>query len=253
MKGTLYGIGVGPGDPELLTLKAHRILTTAEVVAYPAPDSGESFARSIVAEYLRPEQIEIPIVVPMRVERFPAKSVYDWASKEIASHLDSGRDVVVLCEGDPFFYGSFMYLYERLATEYTCEVVPGISSLMASAATLGRPLAARNDVLSVVPAPLEDDDILSQLAKSDAIAFIKVGRHLGRVKRLIEKAGLLNQAAYLERVTLENEKLMPLQDIGEDAAPYFSMILIYKGAEDWISALPISPDHAKTNQQGNRP
>ncbi len=239
MTGTLYGLGVGPGDPELLTLKTHRILTGSKVVAYPAPDSGESFARSIVAQYLTPDQLEIPIVVPMRVERFPAKSVYDQAAREIASHLDSGKDVAVLCEGDPFFYGSFMYLYERLAEDYACEIVPGISSLMASGAELGRPLAARKDILSVVPAPLEDDLIAAQLAQSDAIAFIKVGRHLQRVKSLIEQAGLMSQAAYLERVTLDNQRIMPLTVTGDDVAPYFSMILIYRGAEDWIASLPL--------------
>lgn len=243
MAGKLYGIGVGPGDPELLTLKAHRLLTNASVVAYPAPDSGDSFARSIVAQFMKSEQKEIPIVVPMRVERFPAKSVYDQAAKEIASHLDSGEDVVVLCEGDPFFYGSFMYLFERLAHNYECEVVPGVSSMMASAAAFGRPLAARNDVLTVVPAPLEDDKIKAHLAGSNALCFIKVGRHLERVRELISDAGLLDQSAYLERVTLPNQKLSPLADVDDTAAPYFSMILIYKGAEDWIVDLPMSGDH----------
>jgi len=238
LAGKLIGIGVGPGDPELMTLKAHRLLTQAKVVAYPAPDSGESFARSIVAEFLAPSQIEIPIVVPMRVERFPAQSVYDQAAKMIASHLDRGSDVVVLCEGDPFFYGSFMYLYERLVEEYSCEVVPGISSIMASAAQLGRPLAARNDVLTVVPGPSDDDVISHCLKSSDAIAFIKVGRHLPRLKRLIDEAGLTTQTAYLERVTLGNQKLMPLESMPDDAAPYFSILLIYRGAEEWIQSLP---------------
>ena len=239
MTGTLYGLGVGPGDPELLTLKAHRILTWAKVVAYPAPDSGDSFARSIVAEFLTPDQLEIPIVVPMRVERFPAKSVYDQAARDIASHLDSGENVAVLCEGDPFFYGSFMYLYERLSADYPCEIVPGISSLMASGAELGRPLAARNDVLSVVPAPQDDDVIAAQLANCDAIAFIKVGRHLQRVKNLIGQADLMSQAAYLERITLDNQRIMPLSETGSDTAPFFSMILIYRGAEDWIASLSL--------------
>ena len=181
MSGTLYGIGVGPGDPELLTLKAHRILRNAKVVAYPAPDSGESFARSIVAEYLSADQKEIPIVIPMRVERFPAQTIYDDAAKEISAYLDSGEDVVVLCEGDPFFYGSFMYLFERLTAEYSVEVVPGISSLMASAAALQRPLAARNDVLTILPGPLDDAQILAGFERSDAIAIIKVGRHFQRL------------------------------------------------------------------------
>ena len=239
MTGRLYGLGVGPGDPELLTLKAHRILRSVPVVAYPAPDSGTSFARSIVAEYLTNDQIEIAIVVPMRVERFPAKDIYDQASRTIASHLDSGRDVAVLCEGDPFFYGSFMYLYERLVETYPCEVVAGVSSLMASSAALGRPLAARNDVLSIVPAPASDDVIGGHLSTSDALAFIKVGRHFGRLKNLIEAAGLLDAAAYLERVSLDQQIIKPLAAVHDDAAPYFSMILIYKGAEEWISNLPL--------------
>jgi precorrin-2/cobalt-factor-2 C20-methyltransferase len=242
MTGTLYGIGVGPGDPELLTLKAHRYLSQAPVIAYPAPDNGQSFARSIVAEHIQPHQVEIPIVVPMRVDRFPAKHVYDQAAREITSHLESNRDVVVLCEGDPFFYGSFMYLFERLAPKYPCETVPGVSSMMASAAALGRPLAARNDVLTVVPSPLEDDEIRRHLHSADALCFIKVGRHLDRIRALIQEAGMLQQAAYLERVSLANQKLCRLSDLPQTSAPYFSMILIYKGAEDWITTLPMTGD-----------
>ncbi|MFK5978947.1 MAG: precorrin-2 C(20)-methyltransferase [Rhizobiaceae bacterium] len=237
MTGKLYGLGLGPGDPELLTLKSLRLLQASPVVAYPAPDDGPSFARSIVAEFIDERQIEIPIIIPMRVERFPAKSVYDAAAKEISAHLDNGRDVAVLCEGDPFFYGSFMYLFERLAGSYEIEIVPGVSSLMASAAALGRPLAARNDILTVIPAPLDDDEITSKLANSDAIAFIKLGRHFERVRNLIEDAGLTASSGYLERVTLDNQKVMPLSDVDNDRAPYFSIILIYKGAENWISDL----------------
>jgi precorrin-2/cobalt-factor-2 C20-methyltransferase len=246
MSGILYGIGVGPGDPELLTLKAHRVLTAAKVIAYPAPDDGDSFARSIVAQYLKPEQLEIPIVIPMRVERFPAQNIYDASAKEIAMHLDAGEDVIVLCEGDPFFYGSFMFLFERLSPDYKVEIVPGISSLMASAAMLQRPLAARNDVLSVIPGPLPDDQILAQLLAADAIAIIKVGRHFSRIRNLIEKAGLTGRAGYLERVTLGNQKVLPLADVGEEKAPYFSIILIYKGAEDWIASASMPASAAKT-------
>ena len=235
----LYGLGVGPGDPELITVKALRILQRVKVVAWPAPDNGVSFARSIVEQYLSPDQLEIPIIVPMKVARHPAKDVYDEAASRIASHLDSGSDVAVLCEGDPFFYGSFMYLFERLQADYHCEIVPGISSLMTSAAVLKRPLAARNDVLSVIPAPLENDEIEARLAGSDAIAFIKVGRHLERIKALLDKLGLLEFAAYVERASLLNQRLMPLAQMSDDAAPYFSMILVYKGAEDWISGLSL--------------
>ena len=239
MTGKLFGLGLGPGDPELLTLKALRILQASPVIAYPAPDDGKSFARSIVAEFLNENQTEIPIIIPMRVERFPAKTVYDAASKLIADYLDAGRDVAVLCEGDPFFYGSFMYLFERLAGKYEIEIVPGVSSLVASAAALQRPLAARNDILSVIPAPLDDEAILAHLAASDAVAIIKLGRHFERIKNLIEEAGLTASSGYLERVTLDNQKVKPLSEAGDDSAPYFSMILIYKGAENWVSSLGI--------------
>lgn len=239
MTGTLYGLGLGPGDPELLTLKAHRILTAVPVVAYPAPEGGESFARRIAAPYLKPEQEEIPIVVPMRVERHPAQDVYDGAAAAIAEHLDAGRDVAVLCEGDPFFYGSFMYVFGRLAERYRSEIVPGISSIMAGAAALKRPLAARNDVLTIVPGPLPDAGIRDRLAASDAAVIIKIGRHFKRIRALLEKLNLARNAGYLERISLSEEKVLPLRDVGAESAPYFSMILVYRGAEDWIAARPI--------------
>jgi precorrin-2/cobalt-factor-2 C20-methyltransferase len=235
MSGTLYGIGVGPGDPELITLKAHRLLTQAPIIAYPAPDTGESFARAIVARYLSADQIEVPIVVPMRVARFPARAIYDQAAATLAAHLNAGRDVVVLCEGDPFFYGSFMYLHARLAGRYPVEIIPGISSVMAGGAALGRPLAARNDVLSVIPAPLPDERISAQIAMADAVAIIKLGRHFSRIRTLLEKMNLTASSAYLERISLGHERVLPLASVREDSAPYFSMILIYKGGEAWGS------------------
>lgn len=238
MTGKLYGLGVGPGDPDLITLRAHRLLQACRVVAYPAPDTGPSFARSIAADYLGADKTEYPIVVPMRVERFPAKSVYDKAASDIASFLDSGEDVAVLCEGDPFFYGSFMYLYERLAGRFDCEIVPGVSSMMAGAAALKRPLAARNDVLTVIPGPLRDEDIAQRLETTDAAAIIKIGRHFERIKTLLDRQGLVPNSGYLERISLAEERILPLADAA-GSAPYFSMILVYKGAENWVTDLPV--------------
>lgn len=137
-----------------------------------------------------------------------------------------------------------MYLYERLADAYPCEIVPGVSSMMASSSVLGRPLAARNDVLTVIPAPLDDEQIRARLDESDGICIIKVGRHLQRVKNLVEEAGLMSSSAYLERVSLDNQNILRLAEVGGEAAPYFSMILIYKGAEDWILNLPWSGDQS---------
>lgn len=144
----------------------------------------------------------------------------------------------MLCEGDPFFYGSFMYLYERLADKFPCEVIPGVSSVMAGAAALGRPLAARNDRFAVVPAPLDDEEITAQIKASDAVAIIKIGRHFERLVALLDKLDLIEQARYLEYISLEKQRIMPLKDAQVSKAPYFSMILIYNGAEGWINDLP---------------
>lgn len=239
MTGTLYGLGLGPGDPELLTLKAHRLLIAAPVVAYPSPENGDSFARRIAAPYLTADQIEVPIVVPMRLERFPAKEVYDDAAMTIGGHLDAGRDVAALCEGDPFFYGSFMYLFERLAVRYPCEIVPGISSIMAGAAAAGRPLAARNDVLTIIPGPLPDDEIERRLSATEAAVIIKIGRHFSRIRALLERMNLSASAGYLEHVSLTEERVLPIDAVGNESAPYFSMIVVYRGAEEWIAQLPI--------------
>ena len=211
--GTLYGLGVGPGDPELLTLKALRLLQACPVVAYPAPDDAPSFARAIVAEHLTGQQDEIPIIVPMRVERFPAASVYDAAAETIGARLGQGDDVAVLCEGDPFFYGSFMYLFERLAGRFRTEIVPGVSSVMAAAAASQRPLAARNDVLTILPGPLDDDALQARIKGAEAFAIMKLGRHFGRVAALLERLGLADGCAYVERVGLSNERVMPLRDV----------------------------------------
>ncbi|WP_269583979.1 precorrin-2 C(20)-methyltransferase [Roseibium sp. Sym1] len=233
MSGTLYGIGLGPGDPELMTLKAHRLIAGAKVIAYPAPDSGESFARSIAAGALPDGVREIPIVVPMRVDRFPAQEIYDKAAGEIAAVLETGEDVVTLCEGDPFFFGSFMYLFERLSDRFAIEVVPGVTSLTACAAQLQRPLTARNDVLTVIPGPLPDMDIRTKIEEAQAVAIMKVGRHLPRLKALLDGMGLLERAGYVERASLPEQKVHRLVDLQVDTAPYFSMILIYKGDEAW--------------------
>ncbi|MFD1695610.1 precorrin-2 C(20)-methyltransferase [Roseibium aestuarii] len=234
MTGTLYGVGLGPGDPELMTVKAHRLISTARVVAYPAPDTGESLARSIAAHLLAPDLREIPMVMPMRVERAPAQAIYDAASETIAEALSAGEDVVVLCEGDPFFYGSFMYVFERLSERFPCEIVPGVTSLTACAAALKRPLTARNDVLTVLPGPLPDDELRARIEAAQSIALMKVGRHLPRLKALLSDMGMLDRAGYVERASQPHARALPLADLDGDSAPYFSMILIYKGDEAWM-------------------
>ena len=233
MSGTLYGLGIGPGDPDLITLKALRLLKAAPVLAYPAPEEGDSLARAIVAGHLPGGQTEIAIRMPMVAARFPAQEIYDRAAAEIGAHLEAGRDVAALCEGDPFFYGSFMYLFGRVAERFPVEVVPGVSSLTACAAVLGAPLAARNDVLTVIPATLEPQQLATLLRDAEAVAIIKVGRHLQKVRKVLRILGLLDLARYVERATLGEQRILPLVDMEEDSAPYFSMILLHRRGEAW--------------------
>lgn len=233
MSGTLYGLGIGPGDPELITVKALRLLRAAPVVVYPAPESGDSLARAIVAGHLPGGQTEIVLRMPMLVERFPAQEVYDRAAVEIGAHLAAGRDVAALCEGDPFFYGSFMYLFGRIAERFPVEVVPGVSSLTACAAVLGAPLAARNDVLSVIPATLEPHVLADALRTAEAAAVIKVGRHLPKLRRVLGLLGLLDRARYVERATMAEQRILPLAEVDGDSAPYFSMVLVHRRGEAW--------------------
>ena len=233
MNGTLYGLGVGPGDPELITLKALRLLRSAPVVAYPAPEHGDSLARSIVAEHLPGGQTEVAIRMPMLVERFPAQEIYDRAAVEIGAHLEAGRDVAVLCEGDPFFYGSFMYLFGRMAERFPVQVVPGVSSLTACAAASGAALASRNDVLTVIPAPLPPERLRELLLNTDAAAIMKLGRHFAKVRDVLTELGLAKQARYVERATMSNQRLLPLDEVDPDSVPYFSMVLVHKRGEAW--------------------
>ena len=233
MKGTLFGLGVGPGDPELITVKALRILARSHVIAYPAPEQGESLVRSIVAAHLDGRHEEICIRMPMVAARFPAQEVYDRAAATIGRHLDAGRDVAMLCEGDPFFYGSFMYMFGRMAAHHAVEVVPGVSSLTACAATLGAPLAARDDTLCVLPATLPSEVLERRIREVDAAAIIKVGRHLQRVRAVIDAMGLTRNARYVEHATMSNERILPLADAADGAAPYFSMILLHARGDAW--------------------
>ncbi|MEM9050035.1 MAG: precorrin-2 C(20)-methyltransferase [Pseudomonadota bacterium] len=224
MTGRLYGVGVGPGDPELVTLRAHRLIATARIVAYPAPDSGTSFARAIVADMIPAEAEEIPIVIPMRAARFPAQEIYDAAAAQIGARLDAGCDVVVLCEGDPLFYGSFMYLLMRLA-DRPVEIVPGVSALGAVAAAAARPLCARNETLTVLPATLPEDVLAARMAGAEAIAVMKLGRHFAKARGVIDRLGLGARAIYVAHAALPHAHICPLA-AAPDTAPYFSMILV---------------------------
>ena len=232
--GTLIGIGVGPGDPDLITVKGLAALRAAPVLAYPAPETGESLARAIVAPHLEgTTRIEIAIRMPIVAARFPAQEVYDRAAREIGVHLEGGCDVACICEGDPFFYGSFSFLFERIAGRYPTRVIPGVSSLTACAATAGAPLATRNDVLSVLPATLDEQELRARLATADAAALIKVGRHLPKVRAVLDSLGLTANARYVEHATMASERILPLSETEDARAPYFSMVLVHRRGAAW--------------------
>ncbi|MEM6727869.1 MAG: precorrin-2 C(20)-methyltransferase, partial [Pseudomonadota bacterium] len=180
--GVLYGVGLGPGDPRLLTLRAVDVIRACPVVAYPTLEGAESFARSIAASYIDKGKTEIAIDIPMSVERAPAQRAYDRGAARIAEALSDGRDVACLCEGDPFFYGSFMYIFARLSGRFDCEIIPGVTSVSACAARARMPLAARNERVTILPGPLPEDELERRIAGAESVAIMKVGRHLPKIK-----------------------------------------------------------------------
>jgi precorrin-2/cobalt-factor-2 C20-methyltransferase len=228
MSGTLFGIGVGPGDPELMTVKAWRLLATAKVVAFVAANGGESTARSIAAPFLAEGTTEIAIDMPMRVEREPGQNAYDEGAARISQYLAKGDDVVMLCEGDPFFYGSFMYVFQRLAPRFKAVVVPGVTSITAAAAMLGAPLCERDDVLKVLPATLPEADLYRELSTAQSAAIMKVGRHMGKVKQVLQTLQLEVHATAIQHATLPHETIRPVASISENSLPYFTTIIVRK-------------------------
>ncbi|MDG0988222.1 MAG: precorrin-2 C(20)-methyltransferase [Yoonia sp.] len=233
MTGTLYGVGLGPGAADLMTLRAARLIEGAAVIAYPTLAGGDSFARSIAADLIADGTQEIVMDVPMTVERAPAQAAYDQGAADIAAALDAGQDVVCLCEGDPFFYGSFMYIFARLEGAYDVQIVPGVTSVTACAARARMPLAARNERLTVLPGPLPEDELRARIDGAESVVIMKVGRHMAKIRGVIDGLGLTDRAKYVERATLPQEVVVPLADAPEKA-PYFSMILLTKGADPWL-------------------
>ena len=234
MKKQIFGIGVGPGDPDLITLKAKRILEGADLIVYPAPENGTSIARKIALSHFPENCDELAIYIPMSPNRFPAMEVYKSASKKIFKTAQTDKTVVILCEGDPFFYGSFMYLFYLLNKRYTVDVIPGVSSIMASSARLASPLTAGNDIFTVLPAPLENQILEQQMRASNSFALVKIGRHFSRVYKLLKKLDLLNKALYIERATMDNEQILDINKVNPLEVPYFSIILVHSRTRAWL-------------------
>jgi precorrin-2/cobalt-factor-2 C20-methyltransferase len=230
MSGTLFGIGVGPGDPELITLKAARLIEACPVIAFLSADGKSGLARSIAHHHINASQLELTIDMPMRVSRAEGQAVYDDAATRIKAHLDAGSNVAFLCEGDPMFFGSFMYLLARLGADYPVEIVPGVASPMAAAAFAKAPLCAREDAFAVIPATLDDARIIEILSAIDTAVIMKLGRHLPRIKALLSDQGLLDSTTYVERASMDGQRMMPLMAMPDDAAPYFSLLLVARAS-----------------------
>ncbi|WFE20124.1 precorrin-2 C(20)-methyltransferase [Solwaraspora sp. WMMD937] len=232
--GQLYGVGLGPGDPELVTVKAARLIAAADVIVHHSARHGRSVARSIAEPYLRAGQIEEALVYPVTTERSTHPGGYRAAMDEfyadcarrLAAHLDAGRTVVVLAEGDPLFYGSYMHLHKRLADRYPTEVVPGVTSMSGAAAALGRPLVEADEVLTVLPGTLSGAELTRRLAETDAAAVLKLGRTFPAVRDALTAAGRLDDAWYVERASTGGERVEPLADVDPTTVPYFSLALL---------------------------
>lgn len=234
MPGRLYGVGLGPGDPELVTVKAARLIASAHVVAYHSARHGRSIAREIAAPYLRPGQIEEPLVYPVTTER-PAHSedygtaireFYEGAAARLAAHLDAGRNVVLLAEGDPLFFSSYMHMHKRLTTRFDAVVVPGVTSIAAAAAATRTPLVEGDETLAILPGTLPREVLTEHLRHADAAAILKLGRSFPRVIGALDDAGRLDEARYVERASRATERILPARAMDPGAAPYMSLVIV---------------------------
>ncbi|MFI8694092.1 precorrin-2 C(20)-methyltransferase [Dietzia maris] len=234
MTGRLYGVGVGPGDPELLTLKAARLIGAADVVAFHAGRGKESNARRIAADLIPSGAIEERLEYPVTtgVTDHPGgyagaiTDFYERSAQRLAAHLAAGRDVVLLSEGDPLFYGSFMYMHDKLAPRFDTEIVPGIPAFAAATAAAATPLVRQTDVLTVLPGTLPEPELARRLADTDGAIIMKLGRNFPAVRRALEAAGRLDGAVYVERASTDAEAHHPVSEVDPDSVPYFSLIVV---------------------------
>jgi len=232
--GRLIGIGVGPGDPGLVTLNAIAALKEADIVAHFAKAGNASNARTIAACHFKDGVEELPLLYPVTTEipkadaayRKAICAFYDGAAAEIASRLDAGLVVAVIAEGDPLFYGSYMHLHVRLASHYPTEIVAGVTGMSGCWSATATPIAQGDDVFTVLPGTLPEYELERRLSDTDAAVVMKIGRHLAKVRRALERAGRLDRAIYVERGTMTNAAVIPLAEKLDTAAPYFAMVLV---------------------------
>lgn len=234
VQGKLWGVGIGPGDSELVTVKAARIIGDADVVAYHCARHGRSIARSVAEPYLRSGQVEEKLMYPVTTEttdhpggyRGALDDFYTEAAEVLAQHLSAGRSVALLAEGDPLFYSSYMHMHKRLASRFETEIIPGVTSVSASAAATGLPLVEADETLTVLPGTLPKDELVRRLEDSDAVAIMKLGRTFPDVVAALEESGRINHAWYVERASTGAQKVLPIPDVDITSVPYFSMVVI---------------------------
>ena len=232
--GTLYGVGLGPGDPELITRKAARLIADADVIAYHQGVGKSSNARRIAADLIPANAIEEVLEYPVTTGTTDHPGGYTGALAEfyaecadrLAAHLDAGRTVVVLAEGDPMFYGSYMYVHEMLRDRYATEVVPGVPAFAAATAALAEPLVRQTEVLTVLPATLSEPELARRLADTDGAIIMKLGRTFPKVVSALRQAGKLDDAMYVERASMEQQRWLPVADVDPASVPYFSLIVV---------------------------
>jgi precorrin-2/cobalt-factor-2 C20-methyltransferase len=233
-RGKLIGVGVGPGDPELITLKAMRALQSADAVAHFAKAGNRSNGRSIAAAHVPAGTEQLALLYPVTTE-IPACTpayrrligqFYEDAAATIAARLDAGQTVAVICEGDPLFYGSYMHLHVRLAPRYQTEVIAGVTGVSGCWSAAQLPIAQGNDIFTVLPATLPEAELIRRLNESDAVVIMKLGRHLPKVRRALVETKRLAAAIYVERGTMSNAVVLPLAQKADHAAPYFAVVLV---------------------------
>jgi precorrin-2/cobalt-factor-2 C20-methyltransferase len=233
--GTLHTVGLGPGDPELLTLKAARVLSEAAAVAFFCKRGRAGHARTIAAPHLRrgveEERLDYPFTTELSVDdpRYLLQmgEFYEACATRLARRLSAGQDVALLCEGDPFFYGSAMYLFDRLRGRFPAEVVPGVTGMSGCWTQAMLPMLHGDDVLAVLPGTLDAPAMQARLHGCDAAVIMKVGRNLPKIRAALEQAGMAARAIFVERGTMADERVRALRDVGPDErAPYFSLVLV---------------------------
>src|SRR6266404_3851249 len=247
MPGTLYGVGLGPGDPELVTVKAARLIGAAHVIAYHSARHGRSVARSIAEPYLRGDQVEEQLIYPVTTEATDHPGGYPGAMEEfyasaagrLMAHLAAGRDVVLLAEGDPLFYSSYMHMHKRIDGRFRTEIVPGVTSVSAASAALAMPLVEGDDVLTVLPGTLGREELTRRLRDPGAAAIMKIGRSFAGVRAALKDSGRLDQAYYVERASAGARQVIERAAAVDPATVPYMSLLIVAGPE--ASGQPESP------------